>query len=241
MRILLFALIAFSVTSCSVWDGIFKKDTAATEMAPLPNATEGPAYDPSTSPQPMTQATVLPRPAGSAPPATYGSSPNQPQAYGTPADPEYYPPATAPLTPGQAAKGQDVPVAYGSAPQAYQSAPQAYGSAPQEYAPQTPAEIALATTLNGLWVNDADPKEVVEFTTDHYTTFYDGELLFREPMTYHPLCPGDCNNGVAMEISCFTISGPAGTDCYGIIRLTPEVMELSMLGVSTEMIVYRKQ
>lgn len=234
MRFILLALTVFALTSCSVWDGIFNKETAATEMAPLPSATDGPAYDPSTSPQPMTQGTVLPRPEGSTPPATYGSAPNQPQAYGTPASPEYYPPATAPLTPGQDAKGQEAPAAYGSAPATYQSAP-------QTYSPQTPAEVALAATLSGLWVNSTDDKEVVEFAADHYTTFYNGEMLFREPMTYHPLCPGDCNDGVAMEISCFTVSGPAGTDCYGIIRMTPEVMELSLLGVSTETIIYRKK
>lgn len=221
MRYFLYSLLFLSLTSCSVWDGVFKKGQAPESSVAVPTNLEGPVYDPSTSPVPMTQGTVLPRAEGSAPPATYGGSPQQPQAYGsTPEDPANYPPATAVLGAEQEGKG---------------------GAAPSTYAPQTPAEMALATTLNGLWVNGSDPKEVVEFTPDHYTTFYNGEMLFQEPMTYHPTCPGDCNAGVAMELPCFTISGPAGMDCYGIIRLTSEVMELSMLGVSTETIVYRKQ
>jgi hypothetical protein len=92
-----------------------------------------------------------------------------------------------------------------------------------------------------MWVNSADNKEIVEFTPDHYTTYYNGELLFQEAMTYHANCPGACNEGIEMEIACFTISGPGGTDCYGIIRLTPDVLEMSMLGVSTETILYTKQ
>jgi hypothetical protein len=175
----------------------------------------------------MTASTVLPAPAGSE------ISPYTPQAYGQ-----------APESYGQAP----------AAPQAYRSAammeastmakgeatPQAYSADAVMSPPQGPA-AQLAYNLSGLWVNTADEREVVEFTPDHYTTFYDGQLLVQEPMTYHTNCPGSCNNGIEMEIPCFTISGPAGTDCYGIIRLTTDVLEMSMLGVSTETIVYRKQ
>lgn len=228
MRYFLPILTLCFLTSCTVWDGIFKKSPAPTEMAEVPTNLEGPAYDPSTSPAVMTQGTVLPRPQGAAQPAAYGSAPEGPVAYGSapqsygspPENPADYPPATAVLSPDQEGKG---------------------GAAPAVYSPQTPEEVTLAATLNGLWVSAADAKEVVEFTPDHYTTFYNGEMLFQEPMTYHPACPGDCNGGVTMQIPCFTVSGPAGTDCYGIIRLTPEVLEMSMLGVSTETILYRKQ
>lgn len=229
MRTLLLLVLAFSLSSCSVWNSVFKKAPSSAEAVEIPTDLEGPAYDPASSPVPMTQGTVLPQPAGTTQPAAYGNAPQapesygsaQPQAYGSaPEDPAAYPPASTPLGPVVTAKGE---------------------AAPSTYAPQTPAGIALAATLSGLWVNSADPKEVVEFTPDHYTTFYDGEMLFQEPMTYHPNCPGDCNGGAPMEIACFTISGPGGTDCYGIIRMTPDVLEMSLLGVSTETIVYRKQ
>lgn len=217
MRFLLLCLLTVIFSSCSLWNSLFGPSTAAAAAAP--EALEAPAYNPATSPVPMTQNTVLPQPAGTAP-AAYGSNPTQPQSYGmAPEDPAAYPPATTTLN-AQYAKGTDAPATYSAA---------ASGT------------MMIDAMLSGLWVNTVDSLEVIEFATDHYTTFYDGELLFREPMNYHQLCPGDCNDGEAMEIACFTVSGPAGTDCYGIIRLTPEVLELSMLGVSTQTIIYQKR
>lgn len=217
MRYLLFLLCFTFLASCSVFKS-GNQEASTAEAAPAdPSGLEGPAYDPATSPVPMSNATQIPVPEGSQPaPGT-----EQPVGYGS-----------VPLNPSQpVAKGQSAPVTYGSEA----AAPSAYGPAPGT------AEAALASVLNGLWVNSSDPKETVEFTPDHYTTYYNGELLFQEGMTYHANCPGDCNGGVQMEIACFTISGPAGTDCYGIIRLTPEVLEMSMLGVSTQSILYTKQ
>ncbi len=216
MRYLLFLLCLSIFTGCTVLNSS-NKDQPATATTTLdPSNLEGPAYDPATSPVPMTAGTRIPLPAGSQP----GPGTQQPAAYGS-----------VPLDPSQAMKGQNIPLAYGTEA----AAPAAYGPAPGS------AEAALASTLSGLWVNNSDPDETVEFTPDHYTTYYNGEMLFQEAMTYHANCPGGCNGGIEMEISCFTVSGPAGTDCYGIIRLTPEILEMSMLGVSTESIVYLKQ
>lgn len=226
MRYLLLLLCLSVFASCTVFQS-GSKDTA--EAAPTPPTNlEGPVYDPATSPLPMTSADPMPVPAGAVPQTTPMVT----------SDARSAPPATyssVPLDPSQMAKGEAAaPASYGS------TAPAA---APQQYAAPAPntAEAQLASVLNGMWVNSSDPKEVVEFTTDHYTTYYEGELLFQEPMTYHAHCPGVCNEGIEMEIACFTISGPAGTDCYGIIRLTPNVLEMSMMGVSTETILYNKQ
>lgn len=248
MRYLLLILLSYGLFfSC----GSLKKGDKNNEVAEAPvmpaSGLEGPAYDPSTSPVPMGANTPLPVPDQQA--GTEAA--RQPAAYGSvPAEQSQ----SVPLDPALEAKGQataPAPATYGApaaAPTPYagnEQAPQAYANqaAPQVYAAPAPntAEYALAQVLNGMWVNSADEQEIVEFTPDHYRTFYRGELLIEEDMTYHANCPGDCNEGVPMEIACFTISGPAGTDCYGIIRLTPDVMELSMLGVSTETIVYVKQ
>jgi len=236
---------------CTFFQKITGKAPAAPEVAEVPVNVNGPAYDPSTSPKVMTSSTPLPTAAnnGSQPaangqnaqqptaygqasattqnngqPAAYGQNTQQPTAYGqTPAPSTYSAPATAAE---MASKGGQVPTAYGNT---------------TTMAPATGEQAVLAATLNGLWVNSVDPKEVVEFTTDHYSTFYEGQLLVQEPMSYHARCPGDCAGGESLEIACFTITGPAGTDCYGIIRMTPQVLELSLLGVSTETIIYRKQ
>ncbi len=235
-------LIAFALLSgCNVLKSD-KKDDGYAVQAP-PTGLEGPTYDPSTSPQPVGSAPPMAStpPSGQPQPATNeNTNGQQAQTYGS-----------VPMNPQRAGKGDaastsPAPASAPNNPQAYGSAPQTYGSsstAPSTYSAPAPntAEAALAQVLNGAWVNNADPNEIVAFTPDHYQTYYKGELLVEEDMTYHAACPGDCNGGEQMEIACFTISGPAGTDCYGIIRLTPEVMELSLLGISTEPIIYNKQ
>ncbi|MEM9527287.1 MAG: hypothetical protein AAGA31_11805 [Bacteroidota bacterium] len=221
--LLLFAICALFV-ACSTP----KKSTASTSTPSAtstegyepPTDLEGPAYDPATSPQPMTASTALPKPPGyEAPTAS-----EQPASYGSvPADPNAYPSANGENATPMAAKGKE-------------AAPFTYSNGVAM--PPSGEAATIAAQLAGLWVNSVDEKEIVEFTIDHYSTFYNGELLLQEAMTYHAQCPGDCNGGAPMEIACFTISGPAGTDCYGILRVTQDLLELSMLGVSTEAIVY---
>lgn len=100
--------------------------------------------------------------------------------------------------------------------------------------------IDYTAALTGLWANTADSKEVVEFTANYYSTFYEGALLLREPMTIHQRCPGACNDGKVMDIPCFTVLGPAGTDCFAILRLSASEMDLQLIGVSPDMVTYRR-
>jgi len=245
MRLLTLLLVFALFSGCNVLKSN-KQDEGTAIQAP-PTGLEGPAYDPSTSPQPVSSAPPMasaPRPSGAGSqtqqPAPTNPNYQQPQAYGSvPMNPQQAGKGDAPSTYSAPARAPNTQAPNGNAPQTY-GAPAAAPSAYAAPAPNT-AEAALAQVLNGAWVNSADPNEIVAFTPDHYQTYYKGELLVEEDMTYHAACPGDCNGGEQMEIACFTISGPAGTDCYGIIRLTPEVMELSMMGVSTEPIVYFKQ
>lgn len=100
--------------------------------------------------------------------------------------------------------------------------------------------LAAQKMLTGRWINTQDVKEQVAFSPTHYKTYYEGELLLEEDMTYHQICPDACTGGLAIDEPCFTITGPAQTDCYGIVRLTDEELELQLLGVSNKTIVYRK-
>ena len=104
----------------------------------------------------------------------------------------------------------------------------------------TAPALAAQKMLTGRWVNTTDSEEVVAFTPTHYQTYYEGELLVEEDMTFHARCPAACSGGTSTETPCFTISGPAQTDCYGIVQLTDDVLELQVLGVSTETVVYRR-
>ena len=126
-------------------------------------------------------------------------------------------------------------------------APTPYGMVIQPDNPDQQAKGAPAAAgtearrnLTGNWVNTTDPDETVAFTPTHYRTFYQGELLVEEDMTFHARCPEACSGGSSTGEPCFTISGPAQTDCYGIVRLTDDILELQVLGVSTETVVYRR-
>ncbi len=104
----------------------------------------------------------------------------------------------------------------------------------------TAPALAAQKMLTGRWENADDTQEVVEFTPTHYKTFYNGELLVEENMSFHGVCPEACSGGTSTGKPCFTISGPAQTDCYGIVRLNDNVLELQLLGVSNETVIYRK-
>lgn len=94
--------------------------------------------------------------------------------------------------------------------------------------------------LTGRWVNADDPEEMVALTPTHYVTYYGGEELVEEDMTFYNVCPSACSGGTSTGKPCFTISGPAQTDCYGIVDLSDDILELQLLGVSNETIVYRR-
>ena len=94
--------------------------------------------------------------------------------------------------------------------------------------------------LSGIWTNTQDDLEQVELTPTHYKTYYEDEALVEEDMTYHERCPEACSGGRSTGRPCFTVTGPAQTDCYDIVRLTGEVLELRLLGISDETVVYRR-
>ena len=113
----------------------------------------------------------------------------------------------------------------------------------EKVAEPTPPTVdpAFARALTGLWVNTTDPLEVVEFTPTHYVTFYDGEALVEEPMRVHQRCPNTCTDGQTSDRGCFTVAGPAGIDCFGIVRLSATELELQLLGVSEQTVTYRRR
>ena len=110
------------------------------------------------------------------------------------------------------------------------------GTGPTNLSPAAPPQRMIA----GRWMNADDADEQVQLTPTHYMTYYEGELLVEENMTWYDRCPDACSGGTSTGKPCFTVSGPAQTDCYGIVNLTPSRLELQLLGVSNETIVYRK-
>ena len=248
MRTFLLLLLACSLYQCSVYDRVVRSDRPAADD-PV-NTTDTAAlviYQPAPTTNelpPSGGAVVLPRDQRSTnyPPTGAGSQVPGNGGKGNVGAPP------APVPYGQA----EAPVGYGSAP-VYADNTTAGTVEPHTTVVTTPATYAAVSTtlpgeidadfanaLTGLWRNAEDPDETVEFTTDHYSTFYEGQKLFEEPMVVHRRCPGPCGGDASTLKGCFTIAGPAGIDCFGIVRLSTTELELKLLGVSSETIVYRK-
>lgn len=131
------------------------------------------------------------------------------------------------------------------APVVNSAAPATYGavSTPKgmEAAPTTYANAAaVAAPIVGNWINAEDPDETVVFTDHSYETYYEGQKVVEEEMEYHPICPSDCSGGQSVGVPCFTITSQYGKDCFGILRVTENELELTMLGVSTASILYKR-
>ncbi len=150
------------------------------------------------------------------------ATPTKPSAATNPMATTQLPPSPQPAA---------APVTYSSTytPKGVEAAPTTYASA-----------AAVAAPIIGNWVNTEEPDETVVFTDHSYETYYQGQKVVEEEMTYHPNCPADCSGGQSVGIPCFTISSQYGKDCFGILRITENELELTLLGVSTATILYRR-
>lgn len=164
-----------------------------------------------------------------------------PQNSGTVVDPRYDPdnPAvqSAPVPATQAPSPTDPTPR--SAPATYGTVATPKGVAtPSTYGSASMSADMVAAPLVGAWTNQSDPDENIVFTDHSYTSYYDGEMIVEEEMTYHARCPASCSGGQVRQVPCFIITSEFGTDCYGIIRVGPAELELSVLGQGTETVTY---
>ena len=261
-------LLFLLLTGCTAVDRLTKRDRATdeeslpelaeNEAGVLTEAPPAPTDSPSVAPAPAPPpggGVVLPRSARQPAANNPGARPRVPGPVGneqsdTAANPDTY--ASSPAAPRP----------YGQTEAPYNSAdhqPAAAASAtaavkpnttlvntPEHYehvtaVPQLAVKAPFAAALTGLWTNVDDPDEIVEFTPTHYTTFYQDSRIIQEAMTVHPRCPGDCTEGVPTDQACLTVTGPAGIDCFAILRLSATEMELRLLGISEETVTYRRK
>ena len=248
MRTFFLLILAVSLLQCSVYERLVRtEEPAADSPAMGPDTSTLVIYQPAPTTNdlpPSGGGVVLPRDQRTRVYAPTGAG-SQVQGQGGTGSVGSAP---EPVAYGHA----DAPVAYGSTP-AYTTGATKGTVEPHTTVVATPATYAAVSTtlpgeidadfanaLTGLWRNAEDPDETVEFTTDHYTTFYEGVKLLEEPMVAHRSCPSTCGGDGLNLQGCFTITGPAGIDCFGIIRLSTTELELQLLGVSSETITYRK-
>ncbi|MCP9235352.1 hypothetical protein [Lewinella sp. JB7] len=133
--------------------------------------------------------------------------------------------------------GASAPTPYGMS---IEEEPATYSNAKGTSEATAAPALAAQRMLTGKWLNAADEQEQVEFTPTHYKTYYENNLLVEEAMRFYGNCPEACSGGKPIGHPCFTVSGPAQTDCYEIVRVDRDVLELRMLGVSNETVVYHR-
>ncbi|MEL6667843.1 MAG: hypothetical protein AAFP08_02670 [Bacteroidota bacterium] len=129
--------------------------------------------------------------------------------------------------------------------QQYRAAePVVYGEAislSPEYAASAPANVQALSAIMGRWHNEVDIDEHLELSPDSYSVYYEGEKVVEEPAVFHTSCPGECTGAGPADYPCFVVSSAYGSDCFAIVRLTPDEMELSLLGQSTATVLYKRQ
>ncbi|MGB3548651.1 MAG: hypothetical protein WBA17_16885 [Saprospiraceae bacterium] len=158
--------------------------------------------------------------------------------YGTPA-----PRAEARTQPAVDAAPQSYESRPPAAPQAYDdyssARPETYQSAPDQLTPRSSAPRGLQL-LSGTWRNTVEPDETVRFDFDHYTSFFEGNPIVEERIEYHEVCNTQCSAAGSVSYPCFIIRSQYATDCFGIVSVTDEQLQISQLGVSSGVVTYQK-
>ncbi len=109
-------------------------------------------------------------------------------------------------------------------PIAYDSQPELYARGQAEAA-QSPALL----NLQGSWVSAFDDREVVTFTPNSYTSYYDGEMIIEEQLDFFLRCPEACGVGpMTSDRPCFVVSGDYDATCYIILSVDADRLELRL-------------
>ena len=132
-----------------------------------------------------------------------------------------------------APKAQDMPapavISLDSIPDSYTA--RGVASVPEAFGP-----------LMGQWVSTFDEQEILHFLPGRYITYYDGQKVVEEHMSYFPQCPEACGMSRDRSIStaCFTLEGEFGASCFAIEQLTENELQLSMPGGDGTLLTYRR-
>ena len=96
--------------------------------------------------------------------------------------------------------------------------------------------------MMGDWVSSFDEEEMLRFMPGKYISYYAGEKVVEEHMTYYQVCPNICSTQGALDVPCFVLASAYGQTCFAVLSQTSELLELSPLGSSgTVLTYYRKR
>jgi len=103
---------------------------------------------------------------------------------------------------------------------------------------QAPLEFS---GMMGEWVAAYDEQEAVRFLPGKYISYYNGEKIVEENMTYYQVCPETCTGGEGLEVPCFVLASNYEQMCFAVLRQTSELLELSLLGANGAILTYHRK
>ncbi len=115
-------------------------------------------------------------------------------------------------------------------------------SIPVSYSIKGVAEAPVGFNgMMGEWVAAYDENEAVRFLPGKYVSYYKGEKVVEENMTYYQVCPEECTGGQGPELPCFVLSSAYEKMCFAILNQTDEMLELSLLGADGAVLTYHRK
>lgn len=108
-------------------------------------------------------------------------------------------------------------------------------SIPVEYSVKGIASAPLDfVPMMGQWVATYDQDESVHFLPGKYVSYYKGEKVVEENMTYYRKCPNSCTGEGESDQACFVLASPYGQTCFAIVNHTQQQLQLSLVGAPME-------
>ena len=95
--------------------------------------------------------------------------------------------------------------------------------------------------MMGEWVAAYDEQEAVRFLPGKYISYYNGEKIVEENMTYYQVCPETCAGGEGLEVPCFVLASDYEQMCFAVLRQTSDLLELSLLGANGAVLTYHRK
>lgn len=115
-------------------------------------------------------------------------------------------------------------------------------SIPVSYSIKGVAEAPLGFSgMMGEWVSSFDEQESIRFMPGKYASYYKGEKVVEENMTYYQVCPDICSSQGALDVPCFVLASAYDQMCFAVINQSSEILELSMLGAAGEVLTYYRK
>lgn len=115
-------------------------------------------------------------------------------------------------------------------------------SIPVEYSIKGIAQAPMGfNSMMGEWVAAYDENEAVSFLPGKYVSYYEGEKVVEENMTYYQVCPESCTGGQGPQVPCFVLASAYEQMCFAIMNQTEETLELSLLGADGTVLTYHRK